>query len=161
MFFLRKSISYFLHYITKAITTSQRSHINFYRNELRYYVEAKLDRKGFFTFDKKKKEFITINALMDLNQMPSIIEPVTVSDSKTFGCLCCKSGPLSSTVNVPRVGYAPGEGIPIFAEVENLSDKVMNKTNAKLIQKIVFHSDSGKSKKIERTIQVCYIVESQ
>jgi len=116
-------------------------------------VEAKLDRKGFFTFDKKKKEFITINALMDLNQMPSIIEPVTVSDSKTFGCLCCKSGPLSSTVNVPRVGYAPGEGIPIFAEVENLSDKVMNKTNAKLIQKIVFHSDSGKSKKIERTIQ--------
>ena len=117
-------------------------------------VEAKLDRKGFFTFDKKKKQFITVNSLMDLNQMPAITQPVTMSDSKTFGCLCCTSGPLSSTVNIPRQGYAPGEAIPISAEVENLSDKTMNKTQAKLIQYIAFHSSRGKTKRTERTIRV-------
>ena len=117
-------------------------------------VEAKLDRKGFFTFDKKKKQFITVNALMDLNQMPSVTEPVTVSDSKTFGCCCCTTGPLSSTVNIPRQGYAPGEVIPVSAEVENLSNKTMNKTQAKLIQCIAFHSNRGIVKRIERTIKV-------
>ena len=117
-------------------------------------VEAKLDRKGFFTFDKKKKQFITVNALMDLNQMPAVTEPVTVCDSKTFGCLCCTSGPLSSTVNIPRQGYAPGEAIPISAEVENLSDKTMSKTQAKLIQYIVFHSNRGSVKRTERIIRV-------
>ena len=117
-------------------------------------MEAKLDRSGFFTFDKKKKQFITINALMDLNQMPSVCEPVTVANAKEFGCLCCTSGPLSATVNIPRAGYVPGEGIPVSAEIENLSDKTMNKTQAKLIQDIVFYAHGGKRKCIERTIQV-------
>ena len=120
-------------------------------------MEAKLDRKGFFTFDKKTKQFITVNALVDLNQIHSIKEPVTRTNSKTFGCLCCTSGPLSSTVNLPRTGFAPGETIPVYAEIENLSDKVMNKSQAILIQKVAFHSSRGKTKKIERQIQVSYL----
>ena len=50
--------------------------------------------------------------------MPSVTEPVTTNNSKQFGCLCCTSGPLSATVNVPRVGYAPGEAIPVSTEIE-------------------------------------------
>ena len=129
--------------------------INYYYLFLfRYRVQAKLDRKGFFTFDKKTKQFITVNALVDLNQMPSITEPLTRDNTKTFGCLCCTTGPLSSTVNLPRTGYAPGETIPVYAEIENLSDKEMNKTQAILKQTVEFHSSRGKSKTIERTIQV-------
>lgn len=130
------------------------------RNHFRYKVEAKLDRKGFFTHDKKKKEFITILGMVDLNVMPSVTQPVTESNSKTFGFLCCKSGPLSSTVNLQRTGYAPGEAILVSAEVENLSSKTMNKTEAKLVQTIVFHSRSGKTKQSQSTIQVCYRVNS-
>ena len=88
--------------------------------------------------------------------MDSIKEPVTRSNAKTFGCLCCTSGPLSSTVNLPRTGFAPGETIPINAEIENLSNKVMTKTQAILIQKVAFHSDDRETKKIERHIQVIY-----
>ena len=93
--------------------------------------------------------------------MPAVTEPVTVCDSKTFGFLCCTSGPLSSTLNIPRQGYAPGEAIPISAEVENLSDKTMSKTEAKLMQYIVFHSNRGKSKRTERCIRVRNITFTQ
>jgi len=123
---------------------------------VRYQLQAKLDRSGFLTFDKKKKHFITVNSLVDLNQMPSITQPASFSDTKTFGCLCCTSGPLTSSVYLPRVGYAPGEGIPVSAEVENLSNKTMNKTQAKLIQDIVFRGHcefQERSKHITRIIQ--------
>ena len=55
------------------------------------------------------------------------------------------------------MGYAPGEGIPVSAEVENLSNKTMNKTQAKLIQDIVFRGHcefQERSKHITRIIQV-------
>ena len=86
--------------------------------------------------------------------MPEVIKPVTESNSKTFGFCCCKSGPLSSTVNLQRTGYAPGEGILVSAEVENLSSKTMNKTEAELIQTIVFHSRRGTTKQSRTTIEV-------
>ena len=100
-----------------------------------------------------------MNALVDLNRMPHIKEPLTRNNTKTFGCLCCTSGPLSSTVNLPRTGYAPGETIPVYAEIENLSDKEMNKTQAILIQEVAFHSSRGKTKSIERKIQVTLVTD--
>ena len=117
-------------------------------------VEAKLDRKGLFSHDRKKKEYITILGMVDLNVMPEVTQPVTESNSKSFGFCCCKSGPLSSTVNLQRTGYAPGEAILVSAEVENLSNKTMNKTEAKLIQTIVFHSRRGTTKESKTTVAV-------
>ena len=107
--------------------------------------------------DKKSKKFITVNTLVDLNGMPSIKEPITLNNTKTFGCCCWITDPLSQTVNLPRTGYAPGESIPVNAEIENLSDKEMNKTQAILIQEVAFHSSRGKTKSIERKIQVTLV----
>ena len=109
--------------------------------------------------DKKKKQFITVNTLVDLNGMPHIKEPITRNNTKTFGCCCWITDPLSQTVNLPRTGYAPGESIPVNAEIENLSDKEMNKTQAILIQEVAFHSSRGKTKSIERKIQVTLVTD--
>ena len=38
-------------------------------------------------------------------------------DMKTFGCLCCESGPLSLKVTLNKNGFVPGEYIDIKAEV--------------------------------------------
>ena len=113
--------------------------------------------------DKKKKQFITVNTLVDLNQMPHIKEPITRNNTKTFGCCCWITDPLSQTVNLPRTGYAPGESIPVNAEIENLSDKIMNKTQAILIQKVAYkgiHSSKGKTKRTERKIQVTLVTDT-
>ena len=81
----------------------------------------------------------------------------TNSNVKTFGCCCLKSEPLSAQVRIPRYGYTPGECIPISAEVENLSNKLMNNTRVNLIQEVVFRATNG-TKKIERILQVIMIV---
>lgn len=36
-------------------------------------------------------------------------------------CLCCKSGPLSGSIRLDRIGFVPGEEININAEIQNLS----------------------------------------
>ena len=85
---------------------------------------------------------IMVMPFVDLNQMPSTAQPFEKTKAKTFGCFCvfAGTGPLSSTVKLPRLGYVPGEAIPIDAEIENLSDKKMKKTHAILIRKLEFHS---------------------
>ena len=110
---------------------------------VRYYIEAKLDRSGFFTFDKRKKQFITINSICDLNNVQGANNPQTNSNSKEFGFCCCTSGPLSATVRIPRFGYTPGEIMPISAEIENLSDKRMNASKARLYQDVTFRATNG------------------
>lgn len=36
-------------------------------------------------------------------------------------CLCCKSGPVSGTIHLDRIGFVPGEEIDINVEIQNLS----------------------------------------
>jgi hypothetical protein len=66
--------------------------------------------------------------------------PQVKSNNKTFGFISCTSGPLSATVRIPRYGYIVGENIPISAEIENLSDKLMNCTKARLIEDVTFRT---------------------
>ena len=110
---------------------------------VRYFIEAKIDQSGLFNFNKKKKLFITINSVIDLNFIQGVDIAQTNSNAKTFGCLCCTSGPLSATVRIPRYGYTPGEIIPISAEIENLSNKQMHCTKALLFQDVVFRATNG------------------
>ena len=97
-----------------------------------------------FTLKKRKKQFITINSVVDLNLIQGADIAQTNSKVKTFGCLCCTSGPLSATVRIPRYGYTPGEVIPISAEIENLSKKQMNCTKVRLLQDVVFRATNGR-----------------
>ena len=104
-------------------------------------------------FNKKKKTFITINSVVDLNHIQGANIAQTNSNAKTFGLLCCISGPLSATVRIPRYGYTPGEVIPISAEIENLSDMRMNFTIARLFQDVVFRA-TNRTTSTKRILQV-------
>ena len=53
---------------------------------VRYYVETKLVRSGFFTLTKKK-QFVTINSLVDLNQIQGVESPQTSLTLKHSGVL--------------------------------------------------------------------------
>ena len=43
---------------------------------------------------------------------------VTKEGMKTFGCLCCESGPLNLKVTLNKNGFVPGEYINVVAEVK-------------------------------------------
>ena len=116
-------------------------------------MEAKLEKSTFFSVNDTRAKLLTIKSTMDLNQLPSIVNPVTVSDSKEFGIFCCASGPLSDTVNIPRTGYAPGENIVVSGEIENTSDREMSSHEVNILRHMVYKSDWGKRKIVETKIK--------
>ena len=72
--------------------------------------------------------------------------PILTKDHKSLCCLCCKSGPISVTMSLDRSGFVPGEKLTINAEVDNKSNKTMNKSVVQLLQTIVFRASDGQSK---------------
>ena len=50
---------------------------------------------------------------------------------KTFGCLCCESGPLNMKVTLNKNGFVPGEYIDIKAEVNLDRLIIANQQNEK------------------------------
>ena len=79
-------------------------------------------------------------------------KPLTNNGTKTFGCLCCTTGPLNATLSLPKLGYVCGETIFFSANIENLSNKVMTKSSIKLVQTDVFKASTGKTRHVRRTI---------
>jgi hypothetical protein len=86
--------------------------------------------------------FLVVN-ILDLNQEPFNKKALSRSDHKHFGCLCCKSGPLSASVHLDKIGCVPGEPLTICAEIDNKSNKKMNGSSLTLIQKVTFHAENS------------------
>ena len=112
--------------------------------EVKYFIEAEMDRSGIFTSNKRVEQMITIASICDLNNIPKVLEPLACSNSITYGIMCCKSKPLSATVTIPRQGYIPGEIIPVTAVIENHSGKDIISTKALISQVAVFKSKRGR-----------------
>jgi hypothetical protein len=71
------------------------------------------------------------------------------SNTKSLLCLCCKSGPISAFVRIPRTGYTAGQVIHISGEVDNKSNTPMLKSYVKLVQvKIWFFSVTNSLEKL-------------
>ena len=49
---------------------------------------------------------------------------VVTEKMKTFGCLCCESGPLNLKVTLNKNGFVPGEYVEIKAEVNILCHRL-------------------------------------
>ncbi|KAK6643831.1 hypothetical protein RUM43_000094 [Polyplax serrata] len=88
---------------------------------VRYTVKAILNRP--WKFDQECKAAFTVVSPLDLNKVPESKEPINIHKEKFIGFCCCKSGPLSATLQVPISGFVSGQIIPVSLEVENLSDK--------------------------------------
>ncbi|KAL8563916.1 hypothetical protein ACOMHN_049572 [Nucella lapillus] len=105
---------------------------------VRYVVKGVIDRR--FRFDYTVQQPFTVIRDLDLNQRPDAVLEMTHMNHKFLCCLCCKSGPITASLRIPRKGYVPGETIPVDAEIENLSGRTMAKTTAKILQRIDYHA---------------------
>lgn len=88
---------------------------------VRYGIEAVVKRS--WKFDYSTKIYFTVNALVDLNLHTTYFEPKQVSKEKSILCLCCKEGPISMKVELPRIGYVPGESINFSVFSSNSSSR--------------------------------------
>ncbi|XP_066448936.1 arrestin domain-containing protein 4 [Eleutherodactylus coqui] len=82
---------------------------------------------------------LRVSSRIDVNS-PSLLTPVQQSKEKTVGCWLCTSGPISLSARIGRKGYCNGEAIPIYAEIENGSSRlVVPKAAIFQIQSFIVH----------------------
>ena len=110
---------------------------------IRYFVEAKLDRSGFFNTSETQRKSITINSICDLNKIKEVGKPLSMSSEKTIGSLFVKSKPVSIALTIPRRGFITGEEVPMTVEVKNLSNKRLSATKACIYQDVTFRATNG------------------
>ncbi|CAL4087777.1 unnamed protein product [Meganyctiphanes norvegica] len=102
--------------------------------------------------DIKKIVPYSVNDVYDLNRDQNSLLPIEKNKHKTVCCLCCRSGPISLVLRVPRIGYVPGEEIIINAECTNMSRRLVKKSKIEIKQKVIHHADDGSTKDISRVI---------
>ena len=82
-----------------------------------YTVKAAVDIT--WGLDKNAEETFFVCGLVDLEE-DRFSEPVEVSETTTFGCLCCETGPLSIDAKVDRNGFVSGETATVHARVNTI-----------------------------------------
>ncbi|CAL4115511.1 unnamed protein product, partial [Meganyctiphanes norvegica] len=103
--------------------------------KVQHECEAKIDRP--WKTDTKKKVIYSVNSIYDLNLDPKAKHPIEKQDHKTLCCWCCKSGPISIVLRIPRSGYVPGESIVINCECDNKSNRKCHGSKARIYQHVV------------------------
>ena len=104
---------------------------------IRYTVEAKI-LTGLLHINKKVSAIIQVVNRVSIN-LPALMSPARFETEETICCLCCASPPISLTVNVPRIGFCIGEGIPLTASVDNGSGRIIT-LRATVSKEVIFQA---------------------
>ncbi|XP_062452328.1 arrestin domain-containing protein 2 isoform X2 [Rhea pennata] len=110
---------------------------------VRYWVKAKLHRPWSMA-KKAKKEFTVIEPI-DINT-PALLAPQAGAKEKPARGWYCNRGHVSVTAKIDRKGYTPGEVVPIFAEIDNCTNRAVV-PKAAVIQTQTFVARGAKKQK--------------
>lgn len=89
---------------------------------IQYCVRAVLDRPK--VPEQSVKRDIQVVSHINVNT-PALLTPVLKTQEKMVGCWFFTSGPVSLSAKIERKGYCNGEAIPIYAEIENCSSRLV------------------------------------
>ncbi|XP_048646287.1 arrestin domain-containing protein 4 isoform X2 [Marmota marmota marmota] len=89
---------------------------------IQYCVKAVLERPK--VPDQSVKRELQVVSHVDVNT-PALLTPVLKTQEKMVGCWFFTSGPVSLSAKIERKGYCNGEAIPIYAEIENCSSRLI------------------------------------
>ena len=103
---------------------------------IKYYLTAEVDRPGLRRNNRCYRP-INIIDLVDTNN-PQYLNEMTVRQSKTMCCMCCKSKPIVLTARIPASAWCPGEVVPVEVSVDNGSTKVMKGILAAIDRSVTF-----------------------
>ncbi|XP_043934272.1 arrestin domain-containing protein 4 [Protopterus annectens] len=88
---------------------------------IQYWINAVLERSN--NKQTVKRELPVISHI-DVGS-PALLSPVSRSKEQTVGCWLLTTGPISLSAKIERRGYCNGEAIPIYAEIENCSSRLI------------------------------------
>ena len=100
-----------------------------------YGVEGRIGT-GALKFDHVVQAELPFVEVVDIN-FPRLQAPARREVTKTICCLCCASGPITLSVEIPRTGFCIGEVIPLSVNLENGSNRQIQ-LSATLQQRVVY-----------------------
>ena len=105
-----------------------------------YGVEGRIGT-GALKFDHVVRAELPSVEVVDIN-FPRFQAPARQEGTKTICCLCCASGPVTLTAEIPRTGFCLGEFIPLNVNLENGSNRRIQ-LSATLHQRVVYYAEGG------------------
>nr|XP_003413953.1 arrestin domain-containing protein 4 [Loxodonta africana] len=114
---------------------------------IQYSVKAVLERPR--VPDQSVKRELQVISHIDVNT-PALLTPVLKTQEKMVGCWFFTSGPVSLSARIERKGYCNGEAIPIYAEIENCSSRLIV-PKAAIFQTQTYLA-SGKTKTVRQMV---------
>ncbi|KAK6644017.1 hypothetical protein RUM43_000282 [Polyplax serrata] len=108
---------------------------------VRYFCEASLERLNLPTI--QRSTFFSVNTITDLNTDSKADSGVSKGKKTNSWCFCCASGTVIVSTKVKRRGFVPGETIPIQAHILNVSNKMISRVSAKVIQIATYYSSKA------------------
>ncbi|XP_069622380.1 arrestin domain-containing protein 4 [Ranitomeya imitator] len=105
--------------------------------KVRYELNAVLERSLLPVYSVHRE--LRVTSRIDVNT-PPLLSREEQSKEKMVGYWLCASGPISLSAKIGRKGYCNGEAIPIYAEIENGSSRlVVPKAAIFQIQRFIVH----------------------
>ncbi|KAM6201601.1 arrestin domain-containing protein 4 [Rhynchocyon petersi] len=114
---------------------------------IQYSVKAVLERPK--APDQSVKRELQVVSHVDVNT-PALLTPIRKTQEKMVGCWFFTSGPVSLSAKIERKGYCNGEAIPIYAEIENCSSRLIVPKAA--IFQTQTYLGSGKTKTVRHMV---------
>ncbi|XP_050403342.1 arrestin domain-containing protein 3 [Patella vulgata] len=133
-----------------GIPSSYESHTG----RVRYSVTGVIDRP--WKFDHTTIRPFAIVYPLDLNLEQQATLGAIGTDQKTLCCLCCESGPISAVLRLDRLGFVPGEGIPISGEINNGSRRKMDSSFADIKMTVNYHSRTKTRTLTDTVSTICH-----
>lgn len=88
---------------------------------IQYWLTAVLEQSNS---KRRVKRELPVISHIDVGS-PALLSSVSRSMEKTVGCWLLTTGPISLNAKIERRGYCNGEAIPIYAEIENCSSRLI------------------------------------
>ncbi|XP_029915229.1 arrestin domain-containing protein 1a [Myripristis murdjan] len=104
-----------------------------------YRVRAFVDTPRFSKDYKTEKPFYLLS-LLNLNEVPDILEPSSSAVTRQFTYLLVKTGTVVLRAQSDMKGYTPGQIIQLTANIHNQSGKSTGTVVASLMQRVTYET---------------------
>uniref|UniRef100_A0A336M5Z5 CSON004662 protein n=1 Tax=Culicoides sonorensis TaxID=179676 RepID=A0A336M5Z5_CULSO len=75
---------------------------------------------------------------LDFNKLPDLYVPFCDTSESFYGLCCCRPKLLEISHELPRIGYVPGETIPVTIEINNHSAIRVDFIKVELLKNLIF-----------------------
>ena len=101
---------------------------------------AVLEPANTYSYNSTSTILVPVLTFNDINQA-KYEKPNYVIRQRNLCCLCCRTGPITVHLQIPRLGFAPGDKLPFQLMISNSSSRRIT-SEISLVRHVVYKANS-------------------